>query len=312
MGTLKSRIFEVYPDKDHFLADARAAVDKFAFSYSSPNRKEFTLVAPGHSAPIHGRHPKFRKLTRPGLQRRGYEAPSMGLMSFILNTFKIDVMYDIGAAQGYYAAIAASTDGKSITAHAFEMGRGRFRDLTATVKENQAISGKIVAHRAGMSDRHEGLRDIWFSRRQMYEVKPEPSEYREAWHRRLKFALAGIKNRDELFQEPVLLTTIDAMVESTGAPQFIKLDVDGYEGKIIAGATDCIAKYRPFILLELHKDELIERTGWSRRKIASTLFDAGYSAAYLSNHDNTHKAKLIDVVDRSYFERQQTMHFLFY
>ena len=310
---MQSRIYEVYPDGQHFLEDARLFIKQFFFSYSRLNRREFNLTAPGHTAVLRGRHQAFRKLSRIGLERQGYETPTIALMSFILSTFKVDTMYDVGASVGYYAAMAASLSGKSVTAHAFEMRRDRFHELMETAKQNDVISGKIIPHRAGLSDRHEGTRDIWFSRTQMFEEKPPVSAYREAWHRRLKFALGGIRDRDQLFQEPVLLTSIDALVETTGSPEFIKIDVDGYEGKILAGATACIAKYRPFILLELHKDELIGRTGWSRLSIANSLLQAGYCAAHLSNHDNYRQSRLVDVTaEQSIFERQTTMHFLFY
>jgi hypothetical protein len=43
------------------------------------------------------------------------------------------------------------------------------------------------------------------------------------------------------------------ILEKTGlVPTHIKMDIEGFEDEAIAGALDCLRKYRPILFLELH------------------------------------------------------------
>lgn len=310
-----SRIFEQYSDNASFLNAARQAVKSFAYDRrKGANRSEILKVA-NHAGEIVVKESKkdWRPFKSSHVALEGYEAPAVGLMSFVLRKFSIVNFFDVGAASGLFSFIAAGTESKKITAHAFEMSPQPFQKMLGKIAQNSALPGEIHAHLAGLSDRHEGQRDIWFSRTQMYETEPSPSAYREAWHRRLKFALSGVRERDELKSASVLLTSIDAFSEGYGSPQFIKIDVDGYEGKVLQGAEKTLRAERPFVLLELHQDDHIDRTGWSRSTIAKYLFDIGYSAACLTNHYNVKKTELVEVEfgDRVFAQQKTTM-FLFF
>lgn len=234
-------------------------------------------------------------------------------MSFLLDAYDVRSVFDVGACEGVLSHILATYRARPITVHAFEMNRDAYAQLEMKSVDPGVVPGRIIPHRAGMSDRHEGERAIWFSRTAMFEDEPHPSQYREALHRRLKFALRGQFNRDKLHKETVLLTTIDQMVRTHGAPQMIKIDVDGYEGKVLNGAGAVIKSHRPLILLELHKDELLARTGWTRARVADFVFDAGYRVAHIKNHNRDAAPDFVKVGrgDRV-FDVQSTMHFLCY
>lgn len=51
----------------------------------------------------------------------------------------------------------------------------------------------------------------------------------------------------------ISLTTIDRLLEGTPSfhPDFIKIDVDGYDAKAMRGATKYLAKHKPLVLLEV-------------------------------------------------------------
>lgn len=69
------------------------------------------------------------------------------------------------------------------------------------------------------------------------------------------------------------LTTVDAYLN--GAPiGIIKLDADGYEGRILNGARETIAAWRPPILCEL--SNYIERMSCSAEYFCKTVFGMGY------------------------------------
>jgi len=58
-------------------------------------------------------------------------------------------------------------------------------------------------------------------------------------------------------------------------PQFIKLDVEGYEYEAIAGALEFLARHKPTIFLELHLNYLDERN-LSARVVVEMLGQCGY------------------------------------
>ena len=78
-------------------------------------------------------------------------------------------------------------------------------------------------------------------------------------------------------QEKVLLTTIDAL--KLDQLDFIKLDAEGYELKILEGAIDTIKKYFPTIILE---DWVPSRV----REKYQILLDLGYEATQISEEEN--------------------------
>ncbi|MCZ4499607.1 MAG: methyltransferase FkbM family [Marmoricola sp.] len=72
--------------------------------------------------------------------------------------------------------------------------------------------------------------------------------------------------------EEVRLTTLDQLVAETGLPRvdFIKLDVDGFEGRVLRGAEHVLDTWRPAIVFEIspgamaahgERAEVPQRTG---------------------------------------------------
>jgi len=70
--------------------------------------------------------------------------------------------------------------------------------------------------------------------------------------------------------------TLDQLVASEGIkPDLIKIDVDGYEGPVIDGATDYLSKNDPIIFLELH-GKWVERYDYTTNQLAEKLSSFGY------------------------------------
>lgn len=53
-------------------------------------------------------------------------------------------------------------------------------------------------------------------------------------------------------------TTIDALAEEYGDPDFIKCDVEGHEGRVFAGGIATIRRARPALYIEIHNAKLGE------------------------------------------------------
>ena len=64
-------------------------------------------------------------------------------------------------------------------------------------------------------------------------------------------------------------TTIDQVMEEIGAPDFIKIDVDGGELDVLAGGERTLRENRPHLVVETHSRELEEQCG-------ALLVDYGY------------------------------------
>ena len=65
-------------------------------------------------------------------------------------------------------------------------------------------------------------------------------------------ALAGPGTPAEVGSLPTM--TIDRLVEFFGLkPGFLKVDVEGFEEEVLAGARETVSHHRPVLLLELHK-----------------------------------------------------------
>lgn len=79
--------------------------------------------------------------------------------------------------------------------------------------------------------------------------------------------------------EAVRATTLDRFVaeEHIARVNFIKCDIEGWEGRFIAGAADTLARFHPALLLELNAEHL-KRGGDSGESVFAQLMALGYRA----------------------------------
>lgn len=291
-------------DLERFLAHARLLL---AWEASGSY-----LRVPGHR-PIAWAPTMSRRLfgaKRREKERQFYEETVTLLLSFLIGRLHPRTFLDIGASVGYFARVAAAHATHPPFVHAFEMRPDRLEEMRAAIARD-GFEQRITVHHAGLSDCHDGERDFWFARAKLFEYEPQPHEYREAWWLRLKFFLRGRKDRG-LAKVRALLTSIDHFVAEHGAvPQLVKIDVDGYEGKVLRGGLATFARYRPLIALELHRDKLL-RFGDRRPDIVGILLDLGYRALFLTDHHDARACRIVRVDrDHPLVSRQETDFILF-
>lgn len=79
--------------------------------------------------------------------------------------------------------------------------------------------------------------------------------------------------------ETIGLTTLDAFAASAGLSRldFIKADIEGYEGRMLAGGAATLARFKPALLLEVHPDHLA-RAGDTPDRLWALLTPLGYLA----------------------------------
>lgn len=78
------------------------------------------------------------------------------------------------------------------------------------------------------------------------------------------------------FSQEVHFITLDDAVELYGIPDFIKLDVDGYEGLVIDGGSRFFGSHRPPIMMELSASAKI--IGRRPEEAIEKLYGIGYEA----------------------------------
>lgn len=159
------------------------------------------------------------------------------------------ILLDVGANVGMYTIFAAKV--RSAQVYAFEPESQNYALLNANIEVN-GLSGRIKAYCAGFSDR-DGLDTLFLS----------------------EFALGGschsmgeevgfdLRPRPSPFAQGAISFSIDSAVARgmIPVPDYIKIDVDGFEHKVISGARQTLAnpKVKSLIIelnpaLEQHRE----------------------------------------------------------
>lgn len=136
------------------------------------------------------------------------------------------VAFDIGANRGQTAQLLSEA---GAMVYAFEPVPDCIREIEARNLPNVTIVPTALSDHEGIATFHVDRRD---------GAGMEASSLRV-----LDIAT------DEMI---VPVTTLDALVESNGlAPDFIKIDVEGVEEKVIAGGMKTIRRFRPILIFEV-------------------------------------------------------------
>jgi FkbM family methyltransferase len=239
-----------------------------------------------------------------------YEETTTLVLDYLLKQVRPAHFFDIGAGDGYFSRVAASLRGPAPQVDAFEM-RESAVDAMRRALEGDQFAPRISVHAAGVSDRDAESVQVWLARSLLFEEPPLRRQYEEAWWRRAKFWFRQDRSRG-LATAFTSITSIDGFARrSRRRPDVIKIDVEGYEGKVLQGAHQTLRTVRPFVLLELHKDEK-QRFGMRRQDITQLLFDHGYGALLLTDHQNASRCEVVRVrPGDALLLRQETDLFLF-
>ncbi|HKO42645.1 MAG TPA: FkbM family methyltransferase [Pyrinomonadaceae bacterium] len=170
---------------------------------------------------------------------------------------------DIGAFWGLFTLGAAKRVGKSGRVVAIEPGPRQFRMLETNVRINKfeptvSCIEEICAETAGT------LIDFY--------ADPEGSMVDSA-----------VPNDKATIALSRTTTTIDDIVSHFKlTPNVIKIDVEGFEDLVLAGASKTLISYRPVLFVEFHPEELASR-GQSTDTVLSLLDGYGYECPELTD-----------------------------
>ena len=153
------------------------------------------------------------------------------------NLTKADIVYDIGANVGYYALQAARLAGDVV---AVEPMPQSYETLRTNMALNHYKNAILFNYAVGAK---EGMVKLYWEKHWNYaSVKPA------TWIKETKNC------------QDVKLTTVDKLVRMVGMPPtIIRMDVEGYEIEIIAGAEKTLRDAKRLtIAMELHTGKLAE------------------------------------------------------
>lgn len=192
-----------------------------------------------------------------GLHALGVYEPAES-RAFVGLTRPGDVVYDIGAHAGYYTALAGRLVGPAGRVVAFEPLPRNLAWLGRTIAANRLGNVRVIA--AAVSDR---------TGKASFAVGAGDPDQSGSYMGRLT---AG-------GDIPVETLRLDEFVRegSEPPPALLKIDVEGAEVRVLAGARETIAACRPIIVLATHTPEL-------RAEAERVLRDADYAIRELS-HD---------------------------
>ena len=185
--------------------------------------------------------------------------------------------------------------GANIGAHTFEIakilkhGKGKLYSFEPTdyafkkLKNNYDLNkfNNIVLEKVALSDTTDRVEISCINSK-------ETLPFKASWDIK-----GGSKNTDafqvnfEKLDDYVCRNEIDII-------NFLKIDVDGYELKVIKGGFDTIRMFKPIILIEV--GITLERVGDKIEDLIMMLEDLGYSFYSIKTGNKTGKAELIAIV----------------
>lgn len=165
------------------------------------------------------------------------------------------VFIDVGANEGYYTLFAARRVGPKGLVIAVEPSSRERASLQRNLDRNRLGNVRVVSSALGA---RSGVADL----RLAQEI--------HSGHNTLgTFANEGVIAVNE---ERVKMETLDAVATDFGLEQidFVKIDVEGAEGSVVAGARQILGRTRPLMLLEIH-DSALRAQGNSAESLLADL-----------------------------------------
>lgn len=160
-----------------------------------------------------------------------------------------DVAYDVGGNYGIHSLLMARLVGPTGTVCTFEPHPAIYEACSENIRLNRLANVKVLNVALG-----DVTGDLPFS----------PGDHRGAGH---------IVPHSEAAAFTVPCRTIDNLVAGgeLPPPMFIKIDVEGHEGAVLAGARATLDAHRPVLAVDLHHPE-------ADRSVGHALIEHGYVA----------------------------------
>jgi FkbM family methyltransferase len=165
-------------------------------------------------------------------------------------------VFDVGANVGYFTLLFARLVGETGTIVAFEPTTWAIRKLRRNMSLNDFRN--IVAEQLALSDTAGEV-----------ETSSMQTAFRASW---------PLTDSRERAPEAVTLLPLDSYVRRANIERvdFIKVDVDGYEHRVVQGAAETLRAHQPHMMLEIGREAMSE-LGDRSEDLVELLSSLGYS-----------------------------------
>ena len=190
-----------------------------------------------------------------------------------------DLCWDIGANIGFYTCLLASQVEDTGTVVAFEPAARTCGYLHENVSLNQFPNVTVV--NKGLGDTSE-QRHLYYSKASLAE------------------GTASIKyTNGRTASERVTLDTIDNLIRELPTPDFIKIDVEGYQLEVLRGGEHCLKTHAPLLMAELKDVGETNRDDFS--EIEQYVMGLGYNLYEMGKYDLKRCTHISDSKKRNFF-----------
>ena len=190
-----------------------------------------------------------------------------------------DICWDIGANIGFYTCLLASQVKDPGSVIAFEPAERTCAYLHENVSLNEFTNVTIV---------NKGLGD---------NTEQRPLYYSEA---ALAEGTASLKYANgRTVSELATLDTIDNLIGELPTPDFIKIDVEGYQLEVLRGGEYCLRTHAPLLMAELKDVGETNRDDFS--EIEKYVKDLGYSLYEIGKYSLKRCRHISDSRGRNFF-----------
>ena len=164
-----------------------------------------------------------------------------------------DTVYDVGANAGFLSLVALSNVTATGTCISVDPDPDNSASIREQIELNESKNWTVV---------QEAVSDT-----------PGTSTFSRSTAGSSQAKLGDCGAGAETFEVPV--TTLNEMVEHYPAPQLVKLDVEGFEGKVLQAADRLLNEIRPVWLIELHGRECEAEVGELLKNARYEFFGLG-------------------------------------
>lgn len=179
-----------------------------------------------------------------------YELPLLSVILEILKKENFKNFLDLGSFMGYYSCLLGKMFKEKINIYAIESNAEYCKFIKKNIKENSLINVKLI--NAVLSDKVESL----FIDNESVHSNSNGKNLTKIQSIRL----------DDLCDQYNII------------PEIIKLDVHGFEGKVLNGLKKKLQNIVKVILLELHSNDFLKKFSHSNKKnIISSLISNGFN-----------------------------------
>ena len=202
----------------------------------------------------------------------GYEYPVT--KHILANISKGDVFVDVGAFYGYYTLFVAKALAGSGKVYSFEPNREYYDIVDRNLKLNNVNHG-VDLHNIALSDRRETvtMESSWLDQSAMYK-----------WRGPLKRKMRVVDGESIVGESKVDTISFDEFSDKNDvSPNFVKIDVDGAEGKVLEGMKRTLKKVT-HLYCEVHAPQVGIIGGHTVESVAKILLDSGMKAYEFKNY----------------------------